>query len=105
MNAISLGWGVQSWTLAAMSALGELPRVDVAIHADTTHERSNTYAFAAVWCAWLAHRVHADLLEARLDIHETYFLLRDYALGDGGGGNDAAAWDELLEEGEQEATP
>lgn len=61
-------------------------------------------AVAAVWCALLAHRIHADLLEARLDIHETYFLLRDYALGDDGGGNDAAAWDELLE-GEQEAMP
>lgn len=44
--AISLGWGVQSWTLAAMSALNELPRVDAAIHADTTHERGATYLFA-----------------------------------------------------------
>jgi hypothetical protein len=33
-TAISLGWGVQSFTLAAMVALGELPPVDVAIHAD-----------------------------------------------------------------------
>lgn len=49
MIAISLGWGVQSFTLAAMSALGELPAVDVAIHADTTHEASGTYAFAARW--------------------------------------------------------
>lgn len=56
MIAISLGWGVQSWTLAALSALGELPRVDVAIHADTTHERSSTYAFAAEWTPWLEQR-------------------------------------------------
>lgn len=66
--AISLGWGVQSWTLAAMSALGELPRVDVAIHADTTHERSSTYAFAAEWMPWLeAHgvRVVTVVNEAR----------------------------------------
>lgn len=49
---------MQSWTLAAMSALGELPRVDVAIHSDTTHERSATYAFAAQWTPWLeAHGV------------------------------------------------
>jgi len=56
MIAISLGWGVQSFTLAAMSALGELPRVGVAIHADTTHEASGTYAFAAKWTPWLKER-------------------------------------------------
>jgi len=39
-----------------MSALGELPRVDVAIHADTTHERAATYAFAAEWTPWLEVR-------------------------------------------------
>lgn len=53
MIAISLGWGVQSFTLAAMSALGDLPRVDVAIHSDTTHERSATYRFAEKWTGWL----------------------------------------------------
>lgn len=56
MIAISLGWGVQSWTLAAMSALNHLPRVDVALHADTTHERSATYTFAAQWTPWLLER-------------------------------------------------
>lgn len=55
-TAISLGWGVQSWTIAAMCARGELPPVDVAIHADTTHERSATYAFAAEWTPWLIER-------------------------------------------------
>lgn len=53
MIAISLGWGVQSFTLAAMSALGELDPVDVAIHADTTHESKLTYEFAARWTPWL----------------------------------------------------
>lgn len=53
MKVISLGWGVQSFTLAAMVALGELERVDYAIHADTTHERSETYAFAERWTPWL----------------------------------------------------
>jgi hypothetical protein len=53
MIALSLGWGVQSFTMAAMSAIGELPRVDVAIHADTTHEREATYGFAAKWTPWL----------------------------------------------------
>lgn len=53
MKAISLGWGVQSFTLAAMAALGELEPVDVAIHADTTHESKLTYEFAARWTPWL----------------------------------------------------
>ena len=34
------GLGVQSFALAAMSALGVLPPVDAAVHADTSHERS-----------------------------------------------------------------
>jgi len=39
LRVLSLGWGVQSWTLAAMIALKELPPIDYAIHADTTHPR------------------------------------------------------------------
>ena len=46
LRVISLGWGVQSWTLAAMVALRELPMVDYAIHADTGHERDGTYRHA-----------------------------------------------------------
>ena len=53
LTYLSLGWGVQSWTLAAMVALGELPPIDVAIHADTTHEASGTYAHAEKWTPWL----------------------------------------------------
>lgn len=53
MIAISLGWGVQSFALAAMSALGELPKADVAIHADTGWERSETIEFAERWTPWL----------------------------------------------------
>ena len=56
LTYISLGWGVQSFALAAMSALGALPPVDAAIHADTTHERSETYAFAKRWTPWLEAR-------------------------------------------------
>lgn len=52
-KVISLGWGVQSFTLAAMSALGELELVDAVIHADTTHESKLTYEFAARWTPWL----------------------------------------------------
>lgn len=43
-RAISLGWGWQSYCLAVMAALGDIEPVDAAIHADTTHERSATYA-------------------------------------------------------------
>ena len=56
MRVISLGWGVQSFTLAAMAALGDIEPVDAAIHADTTHERSATYTFAARWTPWLEAR-------------------------------------------------
>lgn len=56
MNVISLGWGTQSWALAAMSALGVLPKVDLAIHADTGRERSTTYDFAERWTPWLEER-------------------------------------------------
>jgi len=56
MRVISLGWGVQSFTLAAMAALGDIEPVDAAIHADTTHERSATYAFAERWTPWLEAR-------------------------------------------------
>jgi hypothetical protein len=53
LRVLSLGWGVQSWTLAAMSALGELPRLDYAVHADTTHEMAGTYDHAKKWTPWL----------------------------------------------------
>ena len=56
MRVISLGWGCQSFGLAAMSALGVLPRVGAAIHADTAHERSQTYEFARRWTPWLEER-------------------------------------------------
>lgn len=53
MRVISLGWGVQSFAMAAMSALGELEKVDYAVHADTLFERQATYDFAAEWTSWL----------------------------------------------------
>lgn len=53
MKILSLGWGVQSFTLAAMSALGDIEHVDFAIHADTNHESALTYAFRGRWTKWL----------------------------------------------------
>lgn len=56
MRVLSLGWGTQSFTLAAMAALGELPPLEAAVSADTTHEREATYAFAERWTPWLEER-------------------------------------------------
>lgn len=56
LRVISLGWGVQSWALAAMAALGDIDPVDLALHADTRFEREQTYAFAETWTPWLAER-------------------------------------------------
>lgn len=56
MKILSLGWGVQSWTLAAMVALGEIEPVDYAVHADTTHEASWTYQHARKYTGWLKDR-------------------------------------------------
>ena len=56
LTYLSLGFGVQSWALAAMIAVGELPPVDVAIHADTTHEADGTYRHAEKWTGWLEER-------------------------------------------------
>ena len=53
---LSLGWGVQSFTLVAMVATKELSPIDMAIHADTTHESANTYRFAEKWTPRLAER-------------------------------------------------
>jgi hypothetical protein len=52
MKVLSLGWGVQSFTLAAMSALGDVERVDFAIHANTLHESQLTYDFISRWSPW-----------------------------------------------------
>lgn len=55
MRVLSLGWGIQSFTIAAMAAIGEIEPV-IAVHSDTTHERQSTYAFAAKWTPWLQER-------------------------------------------------
>lgn len=52
MRVISLGWGVQSYTLAAMAALGEL-QADFALHSDTHWEKTATYTFIRKWQPWL----------------------------------------------------
>lgn len=56
MRTLSLGWGVQSFTLAAMVANGELPPLDFAISGDTKHESKLTYRFIDRWQPWLEAR-------------------------------------------------
>ncbi len=58
LRTLSLGWGVQSWFLAAASARGEygLEQLDYAFHADTTFEHEETYAFAKKWTGYLTDR-------------------------------------------------
>ncbi len=56
LTVLNLGWGVQSWTLAAMMALDAIPRADYLVHADTTHERAATYAFRDRWESWLGEQ-------------------------------------------------
>jgi len=66
LKILSLGWGVQSWTLAAMAALGEIPMPDYAVHADTTHEMAGTYAHAKKWTPWLEeHGVKIRTVQAK----------------------------------------
>jgi hypothetical protein len=53
VRIISLGWGAQSVTIAGMAALGQMASVDVALFADTSHERVATYEFAREVMPWL----------------------------------------------------
>lgn len=53
LTFLSMGWGVQTWTLAAMMALHEAPRPDYIVFADTHHEHQDTYAFIRRWAPWL----------------------------------------------------
>src|SRR3990172_8932307 len=54
LRFLSMGWGKQTWTMAAMMALGEMPRADYSVFADTTHEHQGTYDFIQQWTPWLA---------------------------------------------------
>lgn len=54
MTALNLGWGVQSFTMAVMVALDELPKPDIIIHSDTRHEKQGTYQFTEWAIPWLA---------------------------------------------------
>jgi len=56
MRALSWGCGVQSTTLAVMSALGDADPLDVVITADTGWERRATYEAREFYTSWLQER-------------------------------------------------
>lgn len=53
MRILSLGAGVQSSTVALMSARNEIPMFDAAIFADTKNEPAGVYK----WFAWLREQL------------------------------------------------
>jgi hypothetical protein len=69
IRILSMGWGVQTWALAAMVALGDLPPVDYVVHADTGHEMADTYEFAAMWTPWLEERGQTVIVVRDPDPH------------------------------------
>lgn len=56
ITVIALGWGVQSFGLAAFSAVGLLPKVDAAVFTDGGNDCTATYEFAERWQPWLEER-------------------------------------------------
>lgn len=48
LRVLSMGWGVQSWCLAAMAIEGVIPKFDLIVHAGT-REQVITQAFAERW--------------------------------------------------------
>lgn len=89
--SLGLGWGVQSWGMAAMSALGVLSKVDFAIHADTGWERTETIEFAARWTPWLEkHGVRVVTVKgpyyAMSPLEDRWIMPPLYTRGPRGGG-------------------
>lgn len=50
---LNWGCGLQSTTLAVMSALGDIPKVDLVIHADLGAETKDTVRIRDYYCNWL----------------------------------------------------
>ena len=65
MRVLSWGCGVQSTTLAVMSALGDLEPLEAIINADTGWERALTYEMRDFYTAWLRERgVRVEIVTA-----------------------------------------
>jgi hypothetical protein len=66
---ISWGGGLQSTTMAIMSALGDLPKVDAVIHADPGNEWSLNYRTIEWYLKWLNEQgVHAESVKSKPSI-------------------------------------
>src|SRR3990170_330259 len=70
LRVLSWGMGVQSTTLAVMSALGDLPRLSVILSTDLGWERAATYQTADFYTTWLRERgLHVEIIHTG-DIRE-----------------------------------
>lgn len=56
LRVLSMGWGTQTWALAAMAALGAVEPIDLMVFADAGHERVETYRFREQQLRWLRRR-------------------------------------------------
>jgi len=56
LSVQSMGWGKQTFMMAAEAALQEAPRADLYVFADTGHELQGTYEFIRQWEPWLRER-------------------------------------------------
>ena len=66
LTVLSMGWGKQTWTMAAMMALDEMPRADYIVFADTAHEHQATYEFIRQWTPWLGeHGLNVATVQAK----------------------------------------
>lgn len=52
-RVLSIGWGIQSFTIAAMDVFGDIEPIDLIIHADTKHESVLTYAFKEKYSSFI----------------------------------------------------
>lgn len=93
LRVISEGWGVQSFTLAALEAMrgcacdvcqryaAAFPQpIAYAVHSDTSFERAETYTFAAQWTPWLeSHGVPV----VTVSDPKAHFILKQSSTSDG----------------------
>lgn len=66
---LSLGWGLQSSTLAVMAALGDIEPIQAAIHSPTP-EREETLQYASHMTTWLQDRGVAVITAPQVDTLE-----------------------------------
>ena len=78
LRVLSLGAGVQSSTLALMSARGDLPKFDAAIFADTGWESERVYS----WLDWLEKQLPFPVVRVKRDGPDLGKLWLDVARGE-----------------------